>query len=292
MNTQHNLKSDVFTTRRNTLLNIVVQEYNIFDRLVDEKEIRANELKQEILNIRKDHSEIVAKNDVEIDELKIKVAELNRELKAKEEEVHALKSLAKHQIEAAVMAERFHQQKREELRAKCSKLRSAHIKVIDDLQLKLNSIKRDMDADNSDVESNIDENNSNGDNIINTNPKQLSSGDDIGFGSSDESNSENMNTNLSANRETDVQSIMYRCEEIGCKKAYKSKSALQKHSRTHKIEKPYICDFVGCNSAFFQKCDLVRHKGTHTDAQPYVCVVCDKKFNQRGNLNVHMKSHK
>ena len=52
----------------------------------------------------------------------------------------------------------------------------------------------------------------------------------------------------------------------------------------------YYCN--ECNYANRRKSELVRHSRTHSKEKPFHCELCDQKFSQKGNLKVHVMSHK
>ena len=47
-----------------------------------------------------------------------------------------------------------------------------------------------------------------------------------------------------------------------------------------------------CNYATPDKSDLVNHSRTHSKEKTFHCELCDQKFSQKGNLKVHVMSHK
>ena len=47
-----------------------------------------------------------------------------------------------------------------------------------------------------------------------------------------------------------------------------------------------------CNYMTQNKSDLVNHSRTHSKEKPFHCELCDQKFSQKGQLKVHVMSHK
>ena len=47
-----------------------------------------------------------------------------------------------------------------------------------------------------------------------------------------------------------------------------------------------------CNYMTQNKSCLVNHSRTHSEEKPFHCELCDQKFSQKGNLKVHVLSHK
>lgn len=66
---------------------------------------------------------------------------------------------------------------------------------------------------------------------------------------------------------------------------------LKAHFRCAHVEKKknHVCDI--CNKAFTNKSALNVHYRLHTGEMPYACSLCDRKFNQLGNLQNHEATH-
>ena len=51
----------------------------------------------------------------------------------------------------------------------------------------------------------------------------------------------------------------------------------------------YKCE--ECDKSFITPSKLERHSFTHSGLQPYQCHLCQRTYNQPGNLKVHIKNH-
>ncbi|XP_041988070.1 zinc finger protein 486-like [Aricia agestis] len=80
----------------------------------------------------------------------------------------------------------------------------------------------------------------------------------------------------------------YKCEE--CNATFITSSSRSSHIRkNHLKEKKYGCE--SCGKRFFSNSELQRHSLTHTGVKNFHCHLCDKSYQTRHGLNVHLKSH-
>lgn len=63
------------------------------------------------------------------------------------------------------------------------------------------------------------------------------------------------------------------------------------HMKDHYKGPPYKCDHFNCTFKAHQIYQLVNHQKKHSGDFPYECHECNKKFSQKGNLNVHLRMH-
>ena len=74
-----------------------------------------------------------------------------------------------------------------------------------------------------------------------------------------------------------------------CRKTYKNKVNLKKHSCKPTAEETRICK--ECGKSFNQRNHLLEHMRIHSGEKPYLCKTCGKLFNQESNLMKHMRIH-
>ncbi|KAF5271380.1 hypothetical protein FQA39_LY08178 [Lamprigera yunnana] len=77
------------------------------------------------------------------------------------------------------------------------------------------------------------------------------------------------------------------CES--CHKRFSSFNALQRHYKTHSVDKKYECP--KCNKVFKQSQTLSDHIKRHYNNRNYACEVCEKKFYKHFNVTEHMRIH-
>lgn len=84
----------------------------------------------------------------------------------------------------------------------------------------------------------------------------------------------------------------YACHFRDCKKLFKTKFSLKRHSFVHTLEKKFKCPHCGKDFRLLQY--LKEHIFIHTGAKPYICGVggCQESFRQTGKLALHRKTHK
>ncbi|XP_078414046.1 zinc finger protein 131 isoform X1 [Cetorhinus maximus] len=81
---------------------------------------------------------------------------------------------------------------------------------------------------------------------------------------------------------------LFVCEECGHRAS--TRHGLQMHIKSkHRNERPYICEF--CNRGFTQKGNLNVHRRTHTGEKPFQCHLCGKTFRIQASLDKHNRTH-
>lgn len=84
------------------------------------------------------------------------------------------------------------------------------------------------------------------------------------------------------NRHQDVRP--YGCDQ--CKKTFKSKHALNKHSVVHSGVKPYVC--AVCSERYAALSSLRIHERRHTGDKPFTCTYCGKAFADSSTHRQHV----
>uniref|UniRef100_UPI00398F662C telomere zinc finger-associated protein-like isoform X2 n=1 Tax=Pristiophorus japonicus TaxID=55135 RepID=UPI00398F662C len=81
---------------------------------------------------------------------------------------------------------------------------------------------------------------------------------------------------------------LFVCEECGHRAS--TRHGLQMHIKSkHRNERPYICEF--CDRGFTQKGNLNVHRRTHTGEKPFQCHLCGKTFRIQASLDKHNRTH-
>ena len=83
----------------------------------------------------------------------------------------------------------------------------------------------------------------------------------------------------------------FKCKECG--EAFVEKKTLDAHmERKHSDERNYVCEVKGCGRAFKTKSDLRDHKKSHSDKKPHQCPYCPKAYKRFEPLQTHVfKKH-
>ena len=70
-----------------------------------------------------------------------------------------------------------------------------------------------------------------------------------------------------------------------------AKFNLDYHVAHHFDERPFPCDFPGCTSAYKTKSDLRQHQKSHERALglQFICIECNTFFDSSSKLNVHKR---
>jgi len=80
------------------------------------------------------------------------------------------------------------------------------------------------------------------------------------------------------------------CDQCG--KEFKTKYHLKMHSSVHSDERSFRCSNAQCSKSFKRKWNLERHMMTqHTGHKPFACPRCQKTFDKKYHLTIHMREH-
>jgi len=74
-----------------------------------------------------------------------------------------------------------------------------------------------------------------------------------------------------------------------CGMAFKCKSSLKGHLKTHTEERKFVCDF--CGKGFKASNQRKEHMKIHTGEKAGHCNICEKDFVQKYNYKLHMLKH-
>ncbi|XP_064649889.1 uncharacterized protein LOC135501616 [Lineus longissimus] len=79
-----------------------------------------------------------------------------------------------------------------------------------------------------------------------------------------------------------------RCDECGAAFAYPS--GLKVHKLSHTQKRDFKCDFENCGASFSRVSNLNAHRRLHTGNLPYACDICNRKYDRRSLLVVHVRN--
>lgn len=74
-----------------------------------------------------------------------------------------------------------------------------------------------------------------------------------------------------------------------CARVCKNAEAVEKHRRSHDVNKNFSCDI--CGGGFTRKKNLEFHLRTHTGERRFECDQCPKKFTHVSGLRCHQRTH-
>ena len=89
----------------------------------------------------------------------------------------------------------------------------------------------------------------------------------------------------------------HNCTFEGCDKSFKMAQHLTYHKTTHEekiVDEKLLCPYESCNKRFRSEWILRDHINTHKNEYKFHCAFdenCDKKYNTRSNLEVHLRKH-
>ena len=75
-----------------------------------------------------------------------------------------------------------------------------------------------------------------------------------------------------------------------CKKTFSTLGNMRNHLLTiHQNYRPYKCEFPGCDKRYSILSRYQVHIRTHEGKKPFICQICNKSFNEKGNLKTHLR---
>ena len=105
-------------------------------------------------------------------------------------------------------------------------------------------------------------------------------------------NSSQINHNIFLTKMEDTANSekQFLCEK--CNKLFSTFGNLKIHINSiHYNNRPFKCTFPNCTKKYVCETKLIIHERTHTGFKPFICQICQKSFNEKGNLKEHIKTH-
>jgi len=86
----------------------------------------------------------------------------------------------------------------------------------------------------------------------------------------------------------------YNCTYPGCKKNFRYRSEIMRHTVTHTNKRPYVCSFKNCMKGFKRSDALATHMRIHTREKTFECpyAACKSTFSTKAGLKYHTLKHK